>query len=427
MSSFVESQPSKSSIFSAMFLVAGTIIGGGMLALPVATGISGFVPSIAMMVICWLAMTSTALLLLEVTLWMEDGVHVSTMTQRILGNWGKVVSWILYLFVCFASVIAYTAEGAVLVSRAIEWVMQVPVSKEIGSIVFLGLFGSVVYLGSTVVGRVNSILFIALVVAYVILVATGFDEVKPSLLVFQNWNGIFLAIPLLLTIFSFQTMVPSLAPYLKRHAQSLRWAVVGGTTTTFLIYFIWQSIILGIVPVEGTNGLAAALMLGKPATPFLEEHVIGKWVATFANYFAFFAIVTSFLGIAMGLFDFLSDGLKIKKVGFGKVFLGLLIVVPSFICATYFEGIFFLALESTGGYGDSILNGMIPVLMVWIGRYKLGYQGSFKVGGGKPFLIAVFCFFLFAFIIQVLIHTGITSKWYPRYEIVELRSDLELE
>ena len=42
----------KGSVLSAMFLVAGTCIGGGMLALPVATGVSGFIPSIAIMHFC---------------------------------------------------------------------------------------------------------------------------------------------------------------------------------------------------------------------------------------------------------------------------------------------------------------------------------------------------------------------------------------
>jgi len=109
----VESQATvgKGAIISAMFLVGGTCIGGGMLALPVSTGVSGFFPSIAMMFVCWFAMTSTALLLLEISLWMSPGAHIITMTSQILGVPGKIVSWILYLFICYASRVAYTAGG----------------------------------------------------------------------------------------------------------------------------------------------------------------------------------------------------------------------------------------------------------------------------------------------------------------------------
>jgi tyrosine-specific transport protein len=92
-------RPTIGNIISVMFLVAGTCIGGGMLALPVATGINGFIPSTVVMFICFLAMTATALLLLEASLWMEEGVHVNTMATRLLGNGAKVVTWVLFLFI----------------------------------------------------------------------------------------------------------------------------------------------------------------------------------------------------------------------------------------------------------------------------------------------------------------------------------------
>src|SRR5689334_9836734 len=100
-----QKSPSIATVISAIFLVAGTCIGGGMLALPIATGISGFYPSLAVMLVCWLAMAASALLLLEVNLWMEEGAHIITMSSRLLGPVGKAVSWVLYLFICYASLV----------------------------------------------------------------------------------------------------------------------------------------------------------------------------------------------------------------------------------------------------------------------------------------------------------------------------------
>lgn len=409
----------KGSIFSAMCLVAGTCIGGGMLALPVATGVSGFMPSILIMIVCWLAMTATALLLLEVSMWMEEGVHLISMTSRILGIPGKILSWCLYLFICYASLVAYTAGGGVQVSMAMRDYFSIIVSKEVGSVLFIFVFGAVIYLGSRVVGRVNAVLFVAMVAAYFGLVGVGLPETKLELLSHRQWSGSLMSVPLLLTAFSFQTMVPSLTPYLKRNVKALRFTILGGTFLAFLIYAIWQWLILGIVPVEGANGLSEALMRGEPATQFLREHVEGRWVCMIAEYFAFFAIVTSFLGIALGLFDFLSDGLKIKKRGNGKLILGLLIVIPTIIFATQFERIFLVALETSGGFGDSILNGLIPVLMAWIGRYylRMGKEGGFTVPGGKPVLAALFTFFLFTLSLEILIQTGQMSEIYQPFEV----------
>lgn len=396
-----QSTPSKGSVISAMFLVAGTCIGGGMLALPVATGISGFLPSIVVMVVCWIAMTLSALLLLEASLWMEEGAHIITMTSRLLGAPGKIVSWILYLFICYASIVAYTAGGGVQIVNAAQALFNVSLSKEVASVIFLLLFGVVIDMGSIVVGRVNAILFTAMLIAYFALIAFGIDEVDNSLLSHSHWAPSLMAVPVMLTTFSFQTMVPSLTPYLRHNGKELRLAIIGGTTITFVAYAIWQWLILGIVPVEGEAGLAQAFALGEPPTQFLNRHVEGRWVSIIAEYFAFFAIGTSFLGIGLGLFDFLADGLHIKKEGVGKITLALLIIVPTILFATQFERVFLVAMESSGGIGDSILNGIIPVLMVWMGRYHLGMTGEYRVTGGKPLLIGTFLFFLAALCIQL--------------------------
>jgi len=397
-------------LISALFLVAGTCIGGGMLALPVATGISGFFPSILMMTLCWLAMTASALFLLEVNLWMKEGAHVITMASTLLGPIGKVISWCVYLFICYASLVAYTAAGGSLVINSVSTFFGMEFSKEWGCVLFIFLFGGIIYLGNTIVGRVNTILFVAMIVAYIALIGTGVSEVNTTLLTHRHWPTSFLAIPLLLTTFSFQTMLPSLTPYLKRNASSLRWAVIGGTTLTFVVYIIWQWLVLGIVPVKGPNSLMNALEVGEPITQFLREHVQSSWVSAFAEYFAFFALVTSFLGIALGLFDFLSDGLNIPNKGKGRIFISLLIIIPCYFFAVYFERIFLIALDTSGGFGDSILNGIMPVLMVWVGRYIYKFPDEHRTPGGKPLLVIVLAFFCFALILEVLIHAGFTCS-----------------
>lgn len=362
-------------------------------------------------------MTSSALLLLEASLWMKEGSHVISMASRFLGMPGKFVSWILYLFICYASIIAYTAGGGVQMAGFVNSILEIGISRELGCGLFIILFGGVIYLGSHTIGRVNSMLFVAMIFAYFALVGMGLDEVHGEYLLNRRWSGSLLAVPLLLTSFSFQTMVPSLTPYLKRHSKSLRMAIVCGTALAFVVYGVWQWLILGIVPVDGPNGLAEALKRGEPATQFIGEHVNGFWITPIADYFAFFAIITSFLGIALGLFDFLSDGLKIKKTGWGKVVLGVLIIVPTLFCAVKYERIFLIALDSSGGYGDSILNGLIPVMMVWIGRYRMNFTSAFRLPGGKISLALIFCFFLSTLGLEILAQSGYFVPQHIEYEL----------
>ena len=79
----------KGSFITVCFLVGGTCVGGGMLALPVSTSMIGFGPSLVVMVLAWLFMTATGLLILEVNLWMKkEDSHMVTMASRMLGKGG---------------------------------------------------------------------------------------------------------------------------------------------------------------------------------------------------------------------------------------------------------------------------------------------------------------------------------------------------
>lgn len=415
-------EPAKGSLLSSMFLVGGCCIGGGMLALPVGSGVSGYFPSLVMMALCWIAMTLSALLLVEVSLWMSEGAHVITMTSKILGPVGKAIAWVLFLYISYASLVAYSAGGGLQVAHFCQQHLGLAVSKDTGAMLVTLFAIGVVIFGGQVVNRVNSLFFVALIFAYVALVFLGTGEINTSYLFHRNWSTSWMAIPLLLTAFSFQTMVPSLTPILKRHTNALRLSIVGGTTIAFIVYIIWQTLILGIIPLQGDYGLLQSNLESLPATQYIGNHVSVKVFVYTAEFFGFFAIITSFFAMGLGLFDFLADGLKIKKEGKGLLVLALLLVVPTVIFATKFERAFIVALDTSGGYGDTILNGMIPVLMVWIGRYKMGYQNAFKVPGGKPLLVLVFAFFCVSFFLELFMQLGILPSSYEAYQMMEIHN-----
>ncbi len=393
---------SKGNVLGAMLLVAGTCIGGGMLALPVATGISGFFPSIFLMLVGWAFMTTTALLLAEANLWMEEGAHVITLASRLLGPLGKAVAWVLYLFIGYASLVAYAAGGGELFAAGMDKFLGIYIPEVWAIILFVLVFGLIIYLGNVIVGRVNTFLMLGLIVAYVLLIGSGASHVRWELLLRSTWGNTLIAVPLLLTVFSFQTIVPSLTLYLKQDGKALRLSIILGTTLALVVYAIWQWLVLGTVLLDGDQGLAAALAQGKPATEFLGVSVGSKWLGGLADFFAFFALVTSFLGIALGLFDFLSDGLKIKEQKWGKVALGVLVAVPTLIFALSMEHVFLRALDTSGGIGDAILNGLFPALMVWMGRYRMQMISEYRVPGGKPLLLFVMAYALFVFVIELL-------------------------
>lgn len=376
------------SVFKGTMLVAGTSIGGGMLALPVLTSLTGFMPSLLVYLLCWLFMASTGLLLLEICFWVKPDANLVTMAERTLGKPGKWSAWILYLFLFYCLTLAYVVGCGDLVVE----VFQDHIPEWAGSLIFIALFAPLIFLGARVVGRINVLLMFGLTISYVAFVVLGYPHVKTSLLSFRDWSFLPIAFPIAFTAFAYQGIIPTLVGYMHRDVKSLRLAILIGSFIPFIIYVIWQGLIMGVVPTHGPGGLAEALANGDNAVQPLKNFINNPSVYIIGQFFAFFALVTSFLGVTLGLVDFLADGLGIKKTQAGKLLLCAIVFIPPVLFAYTYPGVFLMALDYAGGFGCSLLLGLLPVLMVWSGRYRLGLHSEYAFPGGRPLLALLILF-----------------------------------
>lgn len=361
-------QTKQPSLLAATFLVSGTSIGGGMLAQPVAASVVGFIPSTLMMFITWAFMTSTALILAEVCTWMAGDTHIISMSSKMLGLPGKALSWVIFLFMGYFSLTAYISGGGDIFDAAWKALGASPLPNWVLCAFFVLIFGIVIEVGSLAVGKLNAVLFAGLVASYLLLVALGIEGIHMQNLASSHWEKSIVIIPLLLTSFSFQMIVPSLSSYLKKDIQKLRTAIVLGTSISFVIYLVWNAIVLGSISPDNGATLAQLYAQGRPPTQALGG-ISHSWFSVAVHFFSFFALVTSFIGISWGLFDFLADGLRIRKIGIERIVLWTLVMIPPLILAITYPRGFIGALEVTGTYGDTILNGLIPISMFFVGRY----------------------------------------------------------
>jgi tyrosine-specific transport protein len=390
-------------VLSASLLVAGACIGGGILGVPVEAGALGFYPSTIMLLFSWLFMTLTAFLYGEASLWMKDeNAHVFSIAKHLLGRWGELFAVILYIFIGYASLVAYNSGGSQLIGSLFYNLFDINLPSIYSACVYAAVFGSVFYFGAKILGAVNSLLMVGLIVSYIWMIGMGFGGIKQALLTRNSWANFHTVIPLMITSFSFQMIIPSIALYLDKNAKDLKYTIILGTSLALIFYLLWIFVVMGTVPYEGENGLSHALEQGRVATFSLKIFAHKKMIAVLGEYFAFFAIATSYLGIGLGLFDFLADLLKIEKKKLGKFMLGLLVVLPSLYITVLFPNLFLAALDITGGLGDSLLNGIIPVLMVWMGRYVIGYKSELKLLGGKSLLVTLFICSLLIVASQIL-------------------------
>lgn len=387
-------------VFGGTLLVAGTSIGAGMLALPVVTASGGFLPAFFIFLLCWGFMTCTGLLLLELCLKLPPDANLVSMAGNYLGGFGKALAWGLYLFLFYCLSVAYISGGGSLLN---DWLGGgIPLWGT--ALLFVAILSAVVYFGAKMVDRLNWLLMAGLIGTYCVFVAIGLPHVKISSLQTMGWKASMTALPIIFTSFSYQGIIPSLTSYLHRDAKSIRIAIIGGTSIAFVIYLLWELLILGIVPVDGDFGLEKAKELGQTAVAPLKYHVGSGTISTIGQAFAFFAITTSFLGVTLGLFDFLADGLKMPKKGIRRVFLALMTFGPPTAIALVNPMIFITALIFAGGIGCALLLGVLPICMAWIARYSKESQhcGPLQLFGGKAVLIFLLCFVVFELAVEFL-------------------------
>lgn len=347
-------------VISGTCLIAGTTIGAGMLGIPLVTADAGFFPAVTASLIVWAFMLITGLLYMEVALSLPPGANIMTMAGNYLGPKAKIASAGMFLFLYYCLLVAYISGGAPLLSFLLQSVLGVNLDSRLSLVLFGLVFGGIVGLGTRLVGRVNLILSVAMFLAYGMLISEGSSEVMLQKLIQAKWTGFCFALPVLFSAFGFHNVVPSLCIYLEQDRKSLKLSLFLGTALALVVYLIWQWLILGSLSLEAIKG---SLEAGQPATFALQSLTGRSSLFAIGQSFAFFALVTSFLGVAFSVVDFLNDGMKLR--GAKRPLLVLLTFLPPGLCAALNPALFETALGIAGGFGEAILNGVLPVALAW--------------------------------------------------------------
>lgn len=378
-----------------MLLIMGSCIGAGMLALPIVTGLAGFFPSLLSILVVWLFMMATALLLLEMDGRFPKQVNFLSMAEKTLGSNGKWLSWVLYLSLFYALLVSYVSMSGVLFSSFFPQLF----SERVSSIGFTLLFGVLVYAGTASVDGMNRLLMAGLIFTYFGMIVSGFTKIEPTYLLHKEPSYMLLSLPVLVISFGFHNMVPTLTAYCNRDMKKMQRVIVGGSFLILFVYLVWMFLVMGAVPF---SGILEIYTQKKEASIALSQALHRSWVATFAQGFAFFAIVTSFLAQALSLMHFLADGLKQKLHSRNRFYLTLLTLIPPLFFAFYYPHIFFQALNFSGGISAVLLFGVLPVCMVWRARYVKKLPSPYTLLGGKPVLLLIFAFALFILVQEIL-------------------------
>ena len=396
----------KPRLWGGILFVAGTSIGAGMLALPVVTAAYGFWPAISLFLGSWFFMLLAALFILEVNLWLPLEANIIAMANNTLGGLGEIVTWVFYLLLLYILMAAYLSGIDSMLETFFASFFHVHLSTHFGLLLLVFCSFFIVYLGIRAVDLLNRFFMFGLVVCYCLLVLFIAPHLQLGYLVPGSFRHVYWALPVVMSSFGFQIIVPTLRLYLNNDLGAIKRAIIVGSSIPLLIYLVWEALILGALPIQGPGGLLSILKSGQPAVDLaqaLKQSFSNPLLASLATSFSFFAMTTSFMGVSLSLFDFLSDGFKGKRLLEGRFKAIVLTVLPPALFVTLYPGGFILALGYAGTC-TAILLGILPVLMVWRGRYilKIPTRESYRVPGGWASLLFVLLCSVLVIVVELL-------------------------
>ena len=398
----------KNRTLGSVFIVAGTTIGAGMLAMPIAAAGNGFMVSLAMLLGLWALMCYTALLLVEVYQHESHETGIGSVAERYLGSGGKFITGFSMMFLMYALTAAYVSGAGEIITSNLKSSFAIDLADWLGIVIFTVIGGGVVCFGTSSVDFINRILFAAKIVFLVMILALMIPHVEQQNLLSAPTEKILIlsAIPVFFTSFGFHGSVPSIVKYMGGDVRKLRIIFIIGSAIPLVAYILWQIATLGSIGTTTFVGILSENVGLNGLLDAIKDVAQSGKTELIAQMFMSLALATSFLGVALGLFDFLADLFKRQDNASGRLQTGLLTFLPPLIFALFYPKGFIMAL-GFAAIALSILALLLPSAMAFKSR-NINSRKYQVLGGSTALLIVFLCG-----IIVIGVQLGIAFKILP--------------
>lgn len=399
------------SLIGGAMIIAGTAVGAGMLANPTSTAGIWFFGSIAILIYTWFCMTTSGLMILEANLHYPTGSSFDTIVKDLLGKSWNLANGLSIAFVLYILTYAYITSGGGLTQEFLNQGLNIEISRSSGSILFCGILAGFVWLSTKAVDRLSTILIIGMVIAFIISTSGLIESAQLHILLntsqenAQYFPYILTALPVCLVSFGFHGNVPSLVKYYQRDSKKVVKAIFLGTSLALTIYIFWQFAIQGnlprteFAPVIKKGGDIAVLLNA------LSESIHTHYIAIILRFFAYMAIASSFLGVTLGLFDYLADLLNFNDGALGRAKTTLITFLPPLLLSLKYPYGFIVAI-GYAGLAATIWAAIVPALLAKVSRKKFK-EHNYQVYGGNFMIYFIIFFGLLNIAAQIGLQFGI--------------------
>lgn len=346
----------------AILLVAGTCIGSGMIALPMVLAKLGLVPSILLMLAIWFVMYYTSLINLELNLQAGLGLPLGELGKLFSGRVAELIGTVSLKLLSYALLAVFIYGGSSIVQKL------VPYSFESIATGFALAATLILLFPIKWIDYINRLLFINLLAVVAILViglALSIDWSDLPLFSdhYEDVSVWVVLMPVVFNSFGFQVIFHTLTNYCRKDVKMLKRAFFWGSLIPAVVYILWTSCILSVVYHENA-GFYHQMAQGNAEVGELIQVLSGiaEWKAVQLLVWAIslLAIVTSIIGVGLGLFDSIkgmipkTSNVPVAVMTIGPAYLTVLLVPNAFITVLGFAGMML-----------AIIAILLPVYLFW--------------------------------------------------------------
>ncbi|MFA0667842.1 amino acid permease [Vibrio splendidus] len=374
-------------LFGSSLILSGTALGAGMLAIPMVLAQFGFMISSVLMLLIFIGTTYSALLLAEACTKTKDNSGMSSVAYLTLGSKGKHFINALFYLLLVCMLIAYILGVGDIIHKLLLDV-GVDVSASVAYTIFSLLMGVIVVAGKSYIDKLNRGLFIMMVVMLLIVIASLFSNIRLDYLTQTSKytaNDVVQYSAVIFTSFASMVVIPSLVIYNREATQKqIRNMILLGSVIPLICYLTWLFAIIGNL---GTDTISQFHNISELISAFSGQ---SAWLKVVIALFSALALVTSFLGVSMALYDQNKDAVTNNKA---------LAYALTFILPLALAELFASQFVSMLDYAGMVLVFLAiwgPLAMVVKVRRPdfphLQTEGSYTAAGGDTALMATFGF-----------------------------------
>ena len=383
------------SLLGGAMIIAGTTVGAGMFSLPVVGAGMWFGYSMAMLLGVWLCMLGSGLLLLEANLHFEPGASFDTLTKVLLGQFWRIVNGASIAFVLYILAYAYISGGGSIVNHSLQG-MGVELPQSIAGLVFALVLACIVLISTKAVDRITTIMLGGMIITFFLAIGNLLIDIDTTKLLVPDGETVYApyllaALPFGLASFGYHGNVPSLVKYYGKQPATIVKALAIGTFIALVIYVCWLVATMGNISRSGFVEVIAQGGNMGVLVAALSKVMSSDWLNSMLTLFANLAVASSFLGVTLGLFDYLADLFGFDDSRAGRIKTALVTFVPPTVLGLLFPNGFLIAI-GFAALAATIWAVIVPALMAYKSRQIYPDSAGFKVPGGTGGIVLVVLF-----------------------------------